>query len=227
MTSVITESQARQITGGRRPLIPVEYESALKALEACATIDDAKYWDNKADALAAWAKIYHDDEAATAARRLKLHAYHRLGSLARELQPGGYKPNERGRIQPGPRALLVQHGLSTVNAHRAIRISRATKAELQPHIDAGRGVVNTAAIFRGRSGENRPVSSDAWLWLAHSDQPGARLRGVVSAFKKRRATDVARDLATGEFVAARKMAREIIEWLDEFEQAIPAAKCGK
>jgi hypothetical protein len=51
MQQVITAKQARQITGGRTPLVPVVYEDALKALGECLSLDDAKVWDNKADAL--------------------------------------------------------------------------------------------------------------------------------------------------------------------------------
>lgn len=56
MNSVITAEQAKKITGGRTPLVPVEYEAAVKSLQACATLDEAKYWSDKSDALAAWAK---------------------------------------------------------------------------------------------------------------------------------------------------------------------------
>lgn len=66
--------------------MPVEYEEACKALAACATIDEGKYWSDKADALAAWAKIYKSDEAAIAARRLKLQAFRRMGEIATQME---------------------------------------------------------------------------------------------------------------------------------------------
>lgn len=51
MKAVISSEQARQITGGRTPLVPVEFETAVKALKACTQIDEAKYWSDKASAL--------------------------------------------------------------------------------------------------------------------------------------------------------------------------------
>lgn len=84
MSTVITEQQARQITGGRKPLVPVEYEAACNALAQCVDLDEAKYWSDKADALAAWAKIYRDDRISAQAKRLKLKAYRRMGELAAE-----------------------------------------------------------------------------------------------------------------------------------------------
>src|ERR1700722_7297053 len=67
--------------------MPVEYVEACKALAACVTIDEAKRWADKAEALAAWAKIYRSDEASVQAARLKLHAYRRMGKLAEEIRP--------------------------------------------------------------------------------------------------------------------------------------------
>lgn len=221
MSTVITEQQARKITGGRKPLVPVEYENAVKALMACTSIDDAKYWSDKSDALAAWAKIYQDDQAGIEARRLKLHAYHRLGTLARELRPVKY---ERGCVgqSPGPRALLMEKGLKSDAASSALRISRATKDELKPHIEAGRGVTAVGNTFRGRSGMNVRVATDAWLWLTSSNVGnGAHLRMAKAAFQKRKARDAAEGIGRGEVSAARNLARDLIEWLDEFEQCLP------
>lgn len=66
--------------------LPVQYDEAVKALAACTTIDESKHWADKAEALAAWAKVYKDDQVAIEARRLKLHAYRRMGELAQELE---------------------------------------------------------------------------------------------------------------------------------------------
>lgn len=82
---VLTIEQAREITHGRTPLLPYEYEEAISALAACTQIDEAKYWDNKADVLAAWSKIYHSEEIMRKARVLKLHAYKRMAVLAKQI----------------------------------------------------------------------------------------------------------------------------------------------
>lgn len=49
MQSVISAAEAKKITGGRTPLVPVEYETAITALQACVTLDETKYWSDKAD----------------------------------------------------------------------------------------------------------------------------------------------------------------------------------
>jgi hypothetical protein len=92
--------------------VPVKYTAAVKALVACQNIDDAKYFADKSEALAAWAKIYHHDRAAVEAKRLKLHAFRRIGILANELRPGGRPVKGSYGSPPGPNSLLREHGFS-------------------------------------------------------------------------------------------------------------------
>lgn len=68
-------------------ILPAEYRAACAAIAACSTINEGKYWSDKADALAAWGAIYKDDEVGRQARILKLYAFRRIGELARILRP--------------------------------------------------------------------------------------------------------------------------------------------
>src|SRR5688572_2684465 len=95
------------------PKLPVEYSAAITAIAVCRTIDDGKYWSDKADALAAWAKIYKDDVVAREARSLKLHAYRRIGVLAAEIRPLKFR-GRGGAV--GPNSLLVENGFSLTKA---------------------------------------------------------------------------------------------------------------
>ncbi len=129
--------------------VPVIYEEACKALAACTTVDEGKYWSDKATALAAWAKIHGSRKAEAEAARLKLHAFRRMGALALELRPpdGVETPQERkqreieakkryiarkrgldmplrSRSRPGAQSLLIDSGLSPREAGAALRISR-------------------------------------------------------------------------------------------------------
>lgn len=218
--TVITEKQARQITGGRKPLVPVEYESAVKALMECSTLDEAKYWDNKSDALAAWAKIYHNDEALLQAKKLKLHAYRRMGELANEIRP----PRSGGGINGRPKgasSLLVESGLTRPQATDALRISRATPKEFSDSMARGMGVTRTAEQFRGRGLNVANISTDDWQWLYKSNGVGAKLSIARSAMRQRAPRVVAAGIATHEIAQARTLVIEIQEWLDEFEQYLP------
>lgn len=236
MQQVITEKQARQILGGgkggggagrkgvaaaggdggdgRKPFEIVEYETAVRALSECLTLDEAKYWDNKADALAAWAKIYHSPEAERKAKQLKLHARDRMGALARELRPAG-KPNQGRRgMAPGPMSLLVEHGLSHNEAREATHISKLPREVLRAAVDRTKvpSPSRLYTITRGASSQR----SDGWVAFSAGGIPSAR-----SFCRANDAGSVARSLTRDESLRAREMAQEISEWLDAFEQALP------
>lgn len=206
MQQVITETKAREITGGRKPLVPVKYEEACKALVECQTIDDAKYWDNKADALAAWAKIYKNDEAGLEAKRLKLHAYRRMGLLAGELRPAVNPRGPRG-AGPGPRSLLMERGFS----QGAAEACRALALKPQQEFDA------IVSLPRPPS----PATVRAWAsgWNEWSARHGwTRLVSIVGSPPEEGVALV--DPADAAKIAAK--ARALIEWLDRFEQLLTA-----
>ena len=153
MQSVLTAEQARKITKGRTPHVPVEYETACKALEACCTLEEGKYWSDKADALAAWAKIFHDSKIERQAKILKLRAYARMGELAKELYPklvylGGDRGSRGAQTELMERASMSRHEAST--AVRLARVPPEKRKELEslPKIPAPSTVVNSA--YKGR-----------------------------------------------------------------------------
>lgn len=157
MQSVITVEQARKITKGRTPHVPVEYETACKALEACCTLEEGKYWSDKADALAAWAKIYHDTKIERQAKILKLRAYARMGELAKELYPKPvYLGNHRG--SRGARTELMERAsMSRYDATTAVRLAhvppeKRKELESLPKIPSPSMVVSSGCSG-GRAGE--------------------------------------------------------------------------
>lgn len=217
MLQVLTEKQAREITGGRTPLVPVEYEEACKALAACVTLDEAKYWDNKADALAAWAKIYHDDKAGRNARALKLWAYRRIGELAAELQPGR-KPGRGGGSSPGPTSLLMEKGFQRYEANAARRLARAPKAEVERLTSLPRP---PAPTYLSESGfKAAPYATGK----PFADHPSWRrfwssCCSFESAIRVLDPIEMARSVTKAQKV--RERIARAIEWLDTFEQHLP------
>lgn len=181
MQAVITKAQARAITRGREPHVPVEYEQAVTALQACLTLDETKYWSDRADALAAWAKIYGNDQAGRKAKMLKLHAYRRMGILAAELCPPGSRKmgvgNGKGSL-PGPRALLESHGLSTAAAdaartlanHEVQRALMSLRSVTRRHTPAQ--VVATLSLIEKQNG--RTLAGEISEWLDEFDARAGR-----------------------------------------------------
>jgi hypothetical protein len=208
-TVVLTKEQAHAITRGRTPLVPVEYETAVKALQACMDIDDAKYWSDKADALAAWAKIYHNEDAIRKAKMLKLHAFRRMGEIAGELKP---LKNVAGGRAPGSLQLLKNSGLTTNGAVAARRLATITQKQFDKIMDRPKA----------------PTSVVQDLWVR--DQGWADFIRTATTFRSalRRHTAAAVAKACKEndryVVTARELLTEITEWLDEFESKLPKVK---
>jgi hypothetical protein len=209
MQTVISVEQARKITGGRTPLVPVEYESAVTALQACITIDETKYWSDKADALAAWAKIYRNDDIGRKARQLKLHAFRRMGALAGELSPTKNNVDGKGG-RSGPVAYLKKQGMSQTNARAARQLSLTEQSRFDSLVARPRPPSPTTALSFIAD------VTESWQAIRH---PLAQMRSIVKA--ERSAREVARALSKDEAAKAREVTREIIEWLDEFEQHLP------
>lgn len=220
--AVITSAKAKRISGGRTPLVPVEYEAAVTALQACIALDEAKHWSDKADALAAWARIYSSNDAAVEAKRLKLHAYRRMSELAEELQPNMGVGKGRKR-PPGPCDALKKAGLgkSTVNIIRRVgAIPQETFDELIAS-DKPIGVTAASEIGRGK-GIKKNVSSGAWRILTFGRFGGyTSLSNFINKFCRREdALELAQGIRANEAAAARKLIAEAQAWLSTFDKNI-------
>jgi hypothetical protein len=219
MQQVITQTQARAVLNGRAPLIPVEYETACKALAACITLDEAKYWDNKADALAAWAKIYHSPDAERKAKQLKLHAFRRMGELAGELRPRKtLKGTAKGKgTLPGPVSLLKESGLNRREATAARRLSCLNRTEFERFVSMPRPP-SPLTVERVTGG-----GTDAWKILSGN----AGLKALRSFARGNSAAGMARALTPDEAKVVHDMTIEVIEWLDELDRCLSARTGAK
>ena len=192
--------------------MPVLYVQACKALEACATMDEAKYYSDKSDALAAWAKIYGSDEDSRAAARLKLRAYARMGKLSEELAPkrGTY----RSGMQPGPQALLISHGLSKANARSARALGKLDEATFERIVTESPRAPCTVVQQDLRKAAPR---NEGWkkLWYNPASPH------LCLAYLKSLDLDVVRELAIDEAAKIRAVIVDLIERLDELERHLP------
>lgn len=230
----------------RNTSIPVVYEEACKALAACVTIDEGKYWADKAEALAAWAKIYKSKQAETEAKRLKLHAYRRMGQIAEELRPtvnvryttdkerklvladrrkarrkGTHIPEASGQ-KPGAVSLLVEHGIPTGLAVQIKRISRIEEKDFKEIVsrDEPPSTTKAAVMGIGTSGiRTKGISSGSYREFSQgSSSCPISLRSWT---RKHSAVELAQGMTVDEAKKAREIVIELQEWLDAFEQALP------
>ena len=205
-TGVLTEQQARQITGGRKPHVPIQYEQAVKALSECISLDEVKLWSDKSDALAAWAKIYHDKTVDRTAKKLKLHAYRRMGELAREIRPN--RSRNGTTDHRGPKSALIESGLNKHNADAALRLSRMKESEFKriissPRLPTPRAIVETRL--------------SAWSSFNRQSSLGD-LRAYAANHSAR---DLAASIDPKDVKRAKMVLREVSDWLDEFDHYLP------
>jgi hypothetical protein len=207
-----TESSIQPIIERRVPL-PVIYEDACRALVKCSTIEEAKYFADKAEALEAWSKIYKSDEAFSAARRLKLHAFRRIGDISSELRPNAIVKVHlsKGRIlhrrTPGPLSLLMEKGFSDSVAKTIRRVSSIEKNKFDAALAMDKPPTPTMLVTARKRGASEP-----YLRFV-----GGRLISAIYFCRKNPVADFIGGLSDSEIAQVRRSTVEIFEWLDEFE----------
>ena len=203
--------------------LPLKYDVAVRALASCRNIDEAKYYADKAEALAAWAKIYRNDQAKIEAKRLKLHAYRRMGILAQELsgeleyiRPAG---RNKGR-KPGAVTILKNAGLALHQANVASAVSKLSEKKFKAAVNAPSPPSAHSFTIRLKG------ASDAWKVVVGYVQGPGPLPTLRCFCRKHKPKLLARGLSVDEGRKAGGMAREVIEWLDTFEQYLPRDSAG-
>jgi hypothetical protein len=179
--------------------LPIEYETAVKALTACVSIDEAKYWSDKASALAAWAKIYHSKSIDRKAKVLKLHAYRRMAELARDIQRT--KSWGEKRI----RTILERQGLSVTEARQIDGVGRASKEAFERAL-------------------NMPHPPSPWAFTRKRDANELiYLRSFHTLTKRISPHEFARLIDRKAAAALHEIILDMSEWLDELDQLLPKA----
>jgi hypothetical protein len=189
-----------------RPPVPVVYVDAVKALQACTTFDEARMWHNRGEALAAWARIYRQNEALTEAKRLKLHAFRRMGVIAAELRPGG--ESSRGRL-PGPTSLMMEHGFKKHEATAACQLADMADSKFAKILVRPLAPTTVADVMTKRNADWRNFAKCAHM-----------LRAACRNQTPTQVAAAARQLRPRHREGAKEAVRELIEWLEQLEQRL-------
>lgn len=209
LPSVVEPAQIG-LPGSDRPAMPVQYEEALKALEACTSLDETTVWSNAADALEAWAQIYRSDEAELKAKRLRLHAYRRMGQLARDLRPpgkmkgGGYRGCQ-GKL-PGAISLLQEYGLTKTEAGSANFLAQLPDEQFQRVLERPLRPTTVAHQLWGKD----PV------WIAFT-RTAMALRGVLRRHPPHEIQAIARMLGERQEGTLRVVTGDLRRMLRQLE----------
>lgn len=202
-TQVLSPEQAKAVTKGRTPLLPAEYEEAIHAIQACVTLDEAKYWDNKADVLAAWSKIYHSNEVERQARILKLHAYRRMSDLLAETKKHRKTPDS-------PTKVLRAGGMSAKQVQGVMAVGKMPKADFD-RVLAAEKIPTPTALIPGQLRRHATSAGGASL---------ESLRAFHYFTERVDAKSIAHGMSPKDRTWAMRVATEVIDWLTEMTEEI-------
>ncbi len=98
----------------------VHYEKACKEIALASTIDEAKDWADKSEALRAYARQAHNTEMEVQVAEIKLRALRRMGELSKALETAqGARTDIEHRTSGEPKSKtqqLNEAGVSTSSA---------------------------------------------------------------------------------------------------------------
>jgi hypothetical protein len=187
---------------------PVEWSEACRLLAACRSIDEAKRFSDLGEALAAWALIKRSKEAAIEARKTITYAYHRMGTLAKQV----IVQRKTGTRGPGPggRSVLIAHGLTASQASAATAVAKRDIDELL----ARNPVPAPQTVRHERFGTHARDPWDAFLKNSH----GSVFRAAIG---RTSATTLGKQ-SKSNMKSIKRFIAEVREWLDALEAACGA-----
>ena len=106
------------------------YDDGVRALQEVVQYSECKFWDDKALALEAWAKIYHDNQILRKAKILRLRAFAAMGRLAEREQPGT-RSTKGVNTPPGPNAWLKSKGMKRREISAARQAAKLTEEQFR------------------------------------------------------------------------------------------------
>lgn len=214
-----------------RPVTPERYAEARAALARCAKIDEVKEWQNRAAALAAYARQARDKHLLVMAVRIKLRAMRRMGELLREYPADdGDRPGRPGRWDRRGRraristraAIAQQTGISADEQKDALRIASLAAAAFEEAVEA----VHPPSPRRLLEDMRRPLpppdldGRDPDAFQASTYGQG-RLEAFAAFTTETPAAIVAAGALAYEYARIREHAATVTAWLAALAAALP------
>lgn len=214
--------------------LPVSYETARVALEACYEVDECKAWADKAIALASYARQCKDEDLINLAKRIHGRAIRRCGQLMKELEPkhgantpprNGAKGPEADRAGTRPIQVLTRKaageaaGLSDSQRKTAIRVANVPAEDFERQVESDDPPTVTKLAAQGTKAKPKPL-----IDLGDTDpedfKAATKAIGTLRLFCQSVATcDLARAargfLNAREKAAARQDIAAAHAWLDQ------------
>jgi hypothetical protein len=158
--------------------LPQSYESAKTALATCASLDECMTWADKAEALAAYARMADDDALRKTCDRIQARAIRRMGELLKQIEPA--KPGPKPELSVGTHTELgrqaagEQAGMSKHQQVQAIRVANVPTAEFEQQVESSAPPTVTNLAKQGTR-TSKPVVAEP------QEAPKTRPEGFAAA----------------------------------------------
>lgn len=204
--------------------LPETYESAKTALANCASIDECMTWADKAEALAAYARMADDQTLRKTCDRIQARAIRRMGELLKQIEPATGKNNQYAQMkekgaQPlqSRQKVAAEAGLSQHQAKQAVRVANVPPSVFDAQVESDHPPTVTNLAQQGTAARatvaqtpNRPEGFAA----------ATNLIGTVERFAQFCASQDPEIIAAAVMPHESKEVREhvatIDAWLDRF-----------
>ena len=138
--------------------LPLKYEAAKTALAECASIDECFDWANKADAMAAYARMSEDDTLRKQCDRIQARALRRCGELLKEYNSPGARtdlePNDGGDGGLTQGQAAKDAGMSERQQVTAVRVANVPDADFETQVESDSPPTVTALAEQGKKTRN-------------------------------------------------------------------------
>lgn len=162
--------------------LPQSYECAKTALATCASLDECLTWADKAEALAAYARMADDETLRKTCDRIQARAIRRMGELLKQIEPqnkGGDRKSDHGE---GDHTVISRAdaarsaGMSKHQQVQAVRVANVSAAEFERQVESE----NPPTVTKlARQGTKKQVPEKATPRPA--EQPKIRPEGFAAA----------------------------------------------
>lgn len=195
--------------------LPQTYEAAKTALAQCERIDECQEWANKAEALAAYARMSDDDTLRKLADRIQARAVRRAGEL---LKTYDGRPDNAKKQNGGDHTLISradaarEAGMSPHQQTTAVRVANVPEDQFTEAVESDEPPTVTALADMGTK-HRLPEPPDGFRQATH-------LIGTVKRFAEFCGQNEPELVANGvmpfEVGEIRELVAKIDVWLDRF-----------
>lgn len=197
--------------------LPVKYEAATLAIAECARIDECREWENKAEALASYARQSGDKTLENTAMKIRARAVRRCGELLKEIDSATGAHLKRSGADPLSRKQAAEDaGMSPRQAKDAIRVANVPAEKFEEQVESESPPTKTALAEQGKKPANGVPQYEKMGMTRTQFQAGMYFRGDASSYleatRKYSVEDVAEGTPPKERTQLRKDLEEIAKY---------------